>query len=77
MVDSLVFNVPMELSLELMPLICANGVNSKRKFFNDMVYKTASVQLIMSSINLECSDTSRIVYLCILISLNGPVVFIH
>ena len=56
----------MELCLKLMAIIYPNGLNRKRKLFNEIIDKLDCILLIMPFMNFKSSDTCGIVNSCVL-----------
>jgi hypothetical protein len=54
--------MPMKLGLKLMTVVCPNGMDPEREFSNHIVDETASIFLGMPGIDLEGSDTGRIIH---------------
>ena len=52
MPDAFIFNMPMELSLELMTVIGSYGLNSDREFIDHIIYKINGVLLSVFFVNL-------------------------
>jgi len=44
--------MPVKFGLKFMPIIGSNGVNSKRKFFDYIIYKIDGIYLSMPFIDL-------------------------
>ena len=64
--DPEVFNMPMELGLELVAVVSPNFSNAEWKFLNDVVNKVDRVCLRVFAVDLKCPDTCRIVDCCVL-----------
>jgi hypothetical protein len=54
MADAFVFDVPVELRLELVAIICPDFANAKRKRFDDVVDEVDGAGLSVFLIDLEC-----------------------
>ena len=52
-----VFNIPMELGLELVAIVCSNFFDSKRELGDEIVEARNGVGLIVALINIEGSNT--------------------
>src|SRR5262249_55233693 len=59
--DALVGQVPVELGLELMPAVCAHGVNAEGELLDDIVQEGDGVLLRVAAIDLEGPHPGRIV----------------
>jgi hypothetical protein len=68
--DTLVFNMPVELCLELMAPVCANGMNPERELLDKVINKVTCVRLVVSRINLEGAYPRRIIDSSVLIPFN-------
>ena len=75
MSDSLVLDVPMEFSLELVPVVCSDFTNAEGELFNDMVDEGDSAGLGVAIVDFECSDARGIIDSRVLIAFDGLVVF--
>ena len=53
MSDSFVFNMPVELSLEFMAPVCANGMDPERKLLDKVINDITCVRLVVPGINFE------------------------
>ena len=70
MSDTLVFNMPMELRLELMAPVCANGMDPERELLNKVINEVTGVGLVVSRVNLEGAHPCRIIDSGVLIPLD-------
>lgn len=66
MPDTRVFDMPMELGLELVAIICAHLSNAERKLFDDVINKIDCVCLYMFLVDLEGANSGCIVDRCVL-----------
>ena len=73
--DALVFKVPMELGLELMPIVGSHFADTEGELFDDMVDERDSAGLRVGLIDFEGPDAGGIIDVCVLISFDGFVVF--
>jgi hypothetical protein len=73
--DALVFDVPVELCLELMTVIGSDLTNAERELFDDMVDEGDSASLGVALIDFEGSDAGGIVDGRVLITLDRFFVF--
>ncbi len=53
MSDTLVFNVPVELRLELMAPVCANGMDPEGELLDKVINEVTCIRLIVSGENLR------------------------
>ena len=68
--DSLVLDVPMKLSLELMPIVSSDLLYTERKFLNDVVYKVDCIGLGVPLIDFQCPYASCIIDRGVLVPLD-------
>ena len=73
--DAKVFNVPMELGLELMPPICPYLLNPERELLNDMIDEVNRTLLCVPLVYLQSTDVCRIIDSGILISFDLLAIF--
>lgn len=66
--------MPMEVGLKLVPVVCANGMDPEGEPGNDVIDKSDGIILGMLIIDLQGTDSRRIVYSCILESFYGRAV---
>ena len=76
MSDALVFNVPMELCLELMPVIGSHFSNAEGKLFDNIVDERDGTGLGVALVDFEGPDAGCVVNGGVLITLDGLLVFI-
>jgi hypothetical protein len=75
MADALVFDVPVELGLEFVPIVRAHLPDTEREALDDVVDEQDGIGLGMSIVDLECPHTGGIVDGGILIALDLPAMF--
>lgn len=61
MADALIFNVPVELGLELMPVIGPDFPDAERELLDDVIDKVDRVGLCVFVVDFKCPDARRIV----------------
>ena len=61
MADTAVFDMPVELGLELVAVIGSNFTNAEWELVNDVIDKVDRVCLSMFFIDFECSNTSGVI----------------
>jgi Ring hydroxylating alpha subunit (catalytic domain) len=61
MTDALIVDGPMELGLELMPVVSPDILDTKRELFDDVIDEIDRIGLSVSVVDLECPDARRIV----------------
>jgi hypothetical protein len=61
MTDSLILDVPVELGLELMAVVCPDFANAERELFDDVIDKVLSVGLSMFVVDFERPDTCCVI----------------
>ena len=61
MTNPLVFNMPVELGLELMAIVRSDGLNTERKFIYNIIDEVDGILLIMSLIDFKSSNACSIV----------------
>ena len=61
MADALIFDVPVEICLELMAVIGSDLFDTERELFDDVIDKVLSVGLCMFVVNLDRPDTCRVI----------------
>lgn len=66
MADALIFDVPVELGLELMAIIGSDFLDAERELFDDVIDEVDRVGLSMFIIDLESPDARSVVNGCIL-----------
>ena len=71
MSDTLIFEVPVELSLELMNVIGSDLFDAERELFDDVIDKVLSVGLCVFVVNLERPDTRSFINSGILEAMAG------
>jgi hypothetical protein len=71
--DALVFNVPMELCLELVTIVGSDFAIAKGKLFDDVVDKRDRASLVVTLVDFEGPDTGRVVNSGVLITLGFQV----
>jgi len=71
----LIFDMPMELGLELVAIISSHFSDSKGKLSDDVVDKSDRVGLSMTIVDLQRADTGRIINGCVLVTPDGFSVF--
>lgn len=59
--NALVFNLPMEFSLELMAIVSANISNAERELFDDMINEVDGICLRVLVVDLKRPETCDIV----------------
>ena len=64
--DSEVFDMPMELGLELVTVVGSHLANAEREYFDDVVNKPDRVCLSVFLVNLERPDSRCIINCCVL-----------
>ena len=70
MSDTLVFNVPVELRLELMAPVRADRVNPEGELLDKVINEVTGVGLVVSRVNLEGAHPGRIIDSGVLIPLD-------
>jgi hypothetical protein len=76
MSNALVFDMPMELCLELMAIVGSHFSNAKGELFDDVVDERDSAGLIVALIDFESSDARCIVDGGVLVTFDRFVVFV-
>jgi hypothetical protein len=61
MPDAEIMQMPMEVSLELIPVVCANGMDPEGKPGNNIIDKSDGITLGVSIIDFQGTDSRRIV----------------
>ena len=61
MADALIFDVPVELGLELVAVVGSDFLDAERELFDDVIDKVLSVGLCVFVVNLERPDTCSVV----------------
>ena len=61
MADALIFDVPMELGLELMAIVSPDLFDAERELFNDVIDKVDRVGLSMFVVDFERPDARRVI----------------
>ena len=56
MANCLVFDMPVEQGLAFMSAGGANGMNTKRQFFDDMVNEANGIFLMMARVYFQCPN---------------------
>src|SRR5450631_3355678 len=59
--DAFVFDMPMELGLELMPIVGSDFFDAERKFLDDVIDEINGVRLRMLVVDFERSNARRVV----------------
>jgi len=72
-IDPQIQQVPVEASLEFVPVVCPNHPDSEGHLLDDMVDELDGVVLIMPMVDLYHTNTSRIIDSLVLEPLDGPV----
>ncbi len=62
MANPQILTMPVELALELMAVIGADGVDTKGEFGNHVVYETAGIELCVTSVDLDGPDPGGIIH---------------
>ena len=70
MSDTLVFNMPMELGLELMAPVCANGMDPEGELLDKVINEVTCISLVVTWIDLESAHPRRIIDSGVLIPLD-------
>jgi hypothetical protein len=58
MLNTKIFDVPMEIGLELMTIVCSDLTNSEREFFNNVINKVDGVGLRVIFVGFQSANTS-------------------
>ncbi len=69
MLNTLVFDMPVEQGLEFMSPISSDSMNSKRKFLDDMIDESNGIFLRMTGVYFQCPNPCGVVNGGILIAL--------
>ncbi len=77
MSDTLVLNMPVELCLELMAPVCADGVDPEGELLDKVINEVTRIRLVMSGVDFEGAYPGRIVDRGVLIPLDCFFVFIQ
>ncbi len=75
MANSLVFNMPMELGLELMAVVRSHLADAEREFVNDGVDEVDRVRLIVAVVDFQGANARGIVDRGVLVALDRLAVF--
>ncbi len=60
MADTLIFDMPVELGLELMPIVGPDFLDAERELFNDVIDEVDRVGLCVFVVDLERPDAGRV-----------------
>jgi len=73
--DTLVFNVPVELRLELMAPVRADRVNPEGELLDKVINEVTGISLVMTGVDLESAYPRRIIDCSVLIPFDCLFVF--
>ena len=76
MTNALVFDMPMELGLELVAIIGSHFFDAKRELGDDIVDEGDGIGLVVALIDFEGPDTRCIINSCVLITFDRFVIFV-
>ena len=71
MSDTLVFNVPVELRLELMAPVRADRVNPEGELLDKVINEVTGISLVVTGVDLESAYPRRVIDCSLLKGLNS------